>query len=231
MKKQLASIAAVALLAVTSQASVTINFNLGTMYSGTTTDSPAFPVGGRVNLLALNSGSWSDLDLVNTFSNLTNSYAPAGATLAASIFNDDVGGPGITGGAFVFDYDTPAGFGAGDQLLVVAYPTLTSLNSVPGLGTPGFFFRSSFADPVDGSDMLWLGPADGGTYTLAALDLMTGGTYPNTQFTSGVGAQATSGIGITGGGFTTVPEPSTYALLGLAGLALGGYAARRRRRA
>jgi hypothetical protein len=28
-----------------------------------------------------------------------------------------------------------------------------------------------------------------------------------------------------------VPEPSTYALLGLAGLALGGYAARRRRRA
>lgn len=50
------------------------------------------------------------------------------------------------------------------------------------------------------------------------------------------GAQLTwdgggTSVNVTVQSFSAVPEPSTYALLSLAGLALGGYAMRRRRRA
>jgi PEP-CTERM putative exosortase interaction domain len=46
------------------------------------------------------------------------------------------------------------------------------------------------------------------------------------QFTWGGGGSA---VNVTTTGLHGVPEPSTYALLGLAGLALAGYAVRRRR--
>jgi len=50
---------------------------------------------------------------------------------------------------------------------------------------------------------------------------------------SGVGVQWNDGGTVTGSmaAITSVPEPSTYALLALSGFALGGYAMRRRRRA
>jgi hypothetical protein len=221
MKKQLTILSAALLIAVTAHSSVTINFGMGNMYSSTGT-ATAFPSGGLLNLLALDSGTWSSAfpNLADSLSQNTNSWTLPGTTLVGQIANDDVGGPGSTGGAFSYSY--AGNFGAGDQLLLVAYPTLTLSSSQPGLAAPGFFFRTDSI--IDGSDIAWVAPADGATVSLFAYTIDSGGTLANNQFTSGSGA-------LGGSGFTTVPEPSTYALLSLAGLALGGYAVRRRRRA
>ena len=227
MKKLLtvATVAAV-LTAQAGFASVAINFGLGNMYSSTN-ETTAFPLGGRINLLALESGTWTGLgDLNALFSGLTNSFTPAGVTLVGSIANDDSGGPGNTGG--VFNYSYSGAFGAGDELMLVAYPNLTLASLNPGQGTTGFFFRTTLI--TDGSDIAYIAPADGGTYTLSAYTVAFGGSFPNGQFTSGAGSQAANSAGITGGGFTTIPEPSTYALLAMGAAALGGYVIRRRKR-
>jgi hypothetical protein len=59
------------------------------------------------------------------------------------------------------------------------------------------------------------------------------GTFTSAVLSDVGGAQITWGgsgsAGVRVEGVATVPEPSTYALLGLAGLALAGYAVRRRR--
>jgi len=226
MKKALITAACVAVLPFSVPASVTINFNLGTMYAGETTSSSFFALGGRVNLLALDSGSWSALPallgkstLNEVFADLTSSYVPTGATLVGTIGNDNAAGDGVTGG--VFNYSYSGNFGAGDELLAVGYSSLTTSSVSPGNGTKGFFFRTE--SPDDGS-ITWIAPADGGTYSLYSITTALGGSAPDNAFTSGAGAAG-------GSGFTTVPEPSTYALLALSGLALGGYAIRRRRRA
>jgi len=219
MKKLLTILVLATGIAASSQASVTINFGMGDMYSSTGTTT-AFPVGGRLNLLALDSGTWSSVypDLIASLTANTSSWTLAGTTLVGSVYNDDSGGPGSTGGAFSFSYS--GNFGAGDQLLLVAYPTLTASSTQPGNGARGFFFRTDSI--IDGSTIAWLAPSDGATESLFAYTVGAGGVVPNNQFTSGSGAAG-------GSGFTTVPEPSTYALLGMSALALGGYVARRRR--
>lgn len=221
MKKHLAILAAATALVTGSQASVTINFGMGSMYSSTGTTT-AFPSGGLINLLALDSGTWSSAypNLATALSTNTSSWTLPGTTLVGQIANDDSGGSGVTGGAFSYSYS--GGFGAGDQLLIVAYPGLTLSSLAPGAGKAGFFYRTDSI--LDGSDIAYIAPADGGTYTLATYTLDLGGSVANNQFTSGVGA--------TGGqGFTTVPEPSTYALLAMSGIGMAGYVIRRRRRA
>jgi hypothetical protein len=225
MKKAILSILAAGALASSGSASVTINFGMGDAYSGTNTSTPLFPSGGLINLLALDSGTWTGTfpDLVSTFSNLTNSFTPAGVTRAAFAGAD---ASGAFGASFVYNYS--GGFNTGDELLVVAYPTLTTGSASPGLNAPGFFFRTTLI--VDGSAISYTAPADGGTYDLFSYTLGQSGTFANSQFTSGAGAAAGSGTGFTGGGFTTVPEPSTYALLAMGAAALGGYVIRRRKR-
>jgi len=213
-------------LALTSHASVNISFGLGTMYAGETTSSSFFANGGRINLLALNTGTWSALPallgystLNEVFANQTSSFTPTGVTLVGPIGNDGSGGGGITGGGFLFEYS--GGFNAGDQLLAVGYSTLTTSSVSPGLGTKGFFFRTDSI--IDGSDIAWIAPAAGFAYTLSAYTEGLGGSVADNTFTSGNGAAG-------GNGFTTVPEPSTYALLVLSAAAFGGYVIRRRRR-
>jgi hypothetical protein len=221
MKKLLTTTAVIAAFASQSAfAGVAINFGMGDMYSSTNTSTP-FNSGGLINLLSLDTGTWAGLGNLNTlFSNLTNGFTPAGVTLVGKIGNDNSGGPGSTGGVFNFDY--AGSFNAGDQFMLVAYPTLTTNSASPGLGTTGFFFRTDLV--VDGSDIAYVAPADGATYSLFSYTTGAGGTFANNQFTSGAGAAG-------GNGFTTVPEPSTYALLAMSGLALGGYIIRRRSRA
>lgn len=222
MKKTILAAAVAAVIAVQpSMAAVTIFFGMGNMYGSTNTSTP-FLLNGRINLLSLDTGTWSGTfpDLVTTFSDLTNSFTPAGTTLLGSIGNNDSGGPGSTDGQFVFNL--AGGVSSGDELMIVAYPTLTTASLSPGLNTPGFFFRTALI--VDGSDIAYVVPADGNSVNLFSYTTDAGGTFANNQFTSGAGAAG-------GSGFTTVPEPSTYALLAMSGLALGGYILRRRSRA
>ncbi|MEI6073379.1 MAG: PEP-CTERM sorting domain-containing protein [Verrucomicrobiae bacterium] len=201
MKKLALSLFLSFAIASVTHASATINFALGTMYSSTN-NSTTVPVGGLVNILSLDSGSWSGESAL--FTALISNFTPPGATLVAQFPNDNVSGttPGVVSSSFVFSYS--GNFTAGDELLAVVYPTLTMSSLNPGNNTVGFYFRT--AAIIDGSDIAWVAPADGGTYTLMALTTDVGGSLPADQFTSG--ALATGGQG-----FTTIPEPSTWALL------------------
>lgn len=183
--RTLAILAVACLAARTTSASVTINFGLGTMFAGATTNSSLFPAGGLINLLAVTNGTWASLPatlgystLNEVFSSTTSSFAPAGTVLVGRIGADM---EGVTGGAYMFEYS--GGFGAGDELLTVAYPFLTLGSAQPGAGLSGFFYRSSA--PVDGSDIGWVAPADGGTYSMGAYTLDVGGSLDVSTFTAG----------------------------------------------
>ena len=171
------------------------------MYSSTD-NSTTVPLNGLVNILSLDSGNWSGESAL--FTALTGSFTPANATLVAQFANDNTGGslPGVVTSSFGFTYS--GNFTAGDQLLVVVYPTLTIASLNPGNNTAGFYFRTDAI--IDGSDIAWVAPPDGSTYSLFNYTSDIGGSLPNDQFTSGASA--------TGGqGFTTVPEPATWVLL------------------
>ncbi len=229
MKKILVTIAIAAAITQLATASVNISFGLGTMYSGTTTGSSTFPSGGLINLLAVTNGqTWASLPsflgystLNEVFANTTSGFAPTGTYLVGQLGNDNGGGPGVALGNYIYSYS--GSFVAGNELMTVAYPTLTLSSLSPGNSTTGFFYRTSSTNTASGADIAWVAPADGGTYSLAALTLNLSGDVPNDQFTSGSGATGTQG-------FTTVPEPSTYALLAMSALGLGGYVVRRRNR-
>ncbi len=226
MKALFCPIILIALMVQTALSSVNLSFGMGTMYSGTNTGSSPFASGGLINLLAVTNGdTWATLpttlgysSLNDLFANTTNGFAPTGTVLVGSLANSDVGGPGITDGNFIFNYS--GAFTNGVELMVVGYSTLTTNSIVPGQGTMGFFFRTNGI--IDGSDIAWITPVDG-TWGLGAYTLGAGGSLPNAQFTSGAGAAG-------GNGFTTVPEPATYALLAMSALGMGGYMIRRRRR-
>jgi len=211
----------------TALATVDIYFGMGNMFSNTL-GAVSLPAGALINLLALDSGTWTSAypNLSGALSSNTASFTLPGTTLVGRIGNNNAGGPGYTEGVFHFSYS--GGFGPGDQLLIVAYANRTTNSASPGVGANGFFFRTDAI--ADGSSLSYTAPADGGAYNLYSYTLDSGGSFPNDQFIAGDGSPAGNGTGFLGGGFTTVPEPSTYALLAMGAAALGGYVIRRRKR-
>jgi hypothetical protein len=93
---------------------------------------------------------------------------------------------------------------------------------------------------ITGTDVGWQSPNAADPLGGSFIELSLAGNEVRSAGFGGPGVGAfwsPSGSGTTtvtdpaGANLVLVPEPSTYALLSLAGLALGGYAARRRRRA
>jgi hypothetical protein len=104
--------------------------------------------------------------------------------------------------------------------------------------SPVFDLNSPWA-LVTGTDVGWSSPLPTDPFGFSGIELsLTGNSIVAAGFGGpGVGAYwSPAGEGTTivtdpdGSSLILVPEPSTYALLSLAGIALGGYAMRRRRR-
>lgn len=193
-----ALVSAIALFLQTASGSVSISLGLGTMQFGLDESAP-FTLGGRVNLLALEEGTWADLpaslgysSLNEVFANLNGSFTPPGSVLVGQFANNDSGGPGV--GDWFVNFVYSGNFNPGDQLLAVAYPTLTLASSSTVPDTPGFFFRTDSV--IDGSDIGWVAPGDGQYVMLGAYTLDLGGSVPNNQFTAGSGAPGGNGFGV-----------------------------------
>jgi hypothetical protein len=194
-----------------ANASVTINLGMAELFSNSAATT-AISSGSLVNIFAKTSGTWgTNLSSIATdFSNLTSSFTPAGASL--------IGSYSTASGAFgptAVTFNLTGGLSAGQELLAVVYPTLTTSSSSPGSGTIGFVYRTDSV--INFSDIAWVIPSDGNTVALNALTTGAGGSLAAVDLSPG-----------GSGGFTTVPEPSTYALMALGGLALFFIARRRK---
>ena len=134
--------------------------------------------------------------------------------------------------------------GAGDagQFYVPGLSTFYSNGSTIANGSQLYILASTSATfdlsapwaLITGSDASWFSPNPTDPFGQSLIELSLAGNQIISS--SGVG-QAFFGSSAPGSqtanndNFNLVPEPSTYALLAMSGLALGGYVVRRRRRA
>ena len=210
-KFRLLSTATCALLLVAVHANAAISF------SGTALQS-SNPNAGVVNsasvgvLINLDSGTdWSAIrditpgtafTIGSQFTINTTSFTVFARNTATSL--------GSISGA-VSNFTFTGGMSAGDQFAMLIFPNATQADSVAA-GTSLTLFRMD-------SPLAWTLPAND---TSGSVFQFGGSTPSYTQVPNTASALES---------FTVVPEPSTYALLVLGGLALAGHVIRRRRRA
>lgn len=134
--------------------------------------------------------------------------------------------------------------GAGDagQFYVAGLPTTWTTSATIPTGTQLYILASTSAAfglsapwaLVTGTDPSWFSPNPTDPFGSSLIELSLPGN--SIIASSGLsdaffGSSAPGSQTANGDNLNLVPEPSTYALLGLAGLAFGVYAVRRRRRA
>lgn len=191
------------------------NAGAAVSFSGSAlTGTPGLAAGNYGVLLSLTAGTdWLSLTNVNIGTTFTtgatytfggNSFT-AFRTNAATSF---AGTASLAGTLSSITYSSFSNVASGQQFAYLLLPNATAATGGVTNGTTLSLWRA----------VNWQLPTDppGGNFTFAA----SGGTF--SQLTS-----ASSSLNT----WTVVPEPSTYALFCLAGLALGGYVIRRRRRA
>ncbi len=173
-------------------AAVTINI-LGGQFSDQ--NGNAVPLGSLLVLVA------STLD--QTFSPIQpNAFASGDDIVIAQFATNN---PSSLSGAVSYAINNFNLFGnlsPGDPLALYWYPTLDINASAPGFGTPYGMFTDPLGSLLDDPFVV---PPDGGTITFSIVSQIHQGSLSNNLFLANL---------------TTIPEPSTYALiiLGLGGL-------------
>jgi hypothetical protein len=177
-------------------------------------------VGGGFQLLGVtpssgfNPAGASLSDILNAANmlSLSNSFATIGAADGGQFYQ----------GGILPQFSTGATVAGGSTLYVLASTS------------PTFDLASPWA-LVTGTDVGWSSPVPTDPFGFSGIELSLLGNSivaGNGASWSPVGSpNALTVSNPDGSSLVLVPEPSTYALLSLAGLALGGYAARRRLRA
>ena len=182
-----------------------VSFSGTAMLSGNSNVVASTSVGVLINR---NSGSsWLDITNIAAGSIFTNTatFTLGGGSFTVFGRNTTSGLGSVPGTATGFSYTT--GMDQNDEFAILLFPNIGQVtNGVSGGTTLSLWRSNNWVLPVDA----------GGTFTFNN----TGGTFNQI---------ANSSSSLTT--FNVVPEPSTYALLALSGVAFGGYMIRRRRRA
>jgi hypothetical protein len=202
-------LSAIIVAASSYYSSAAVSFS-GTALNGT----PGLAAGNYGVLLSLTAGTdWLSLTNVTIGTTFTTgaTYTYGGSSFTAFRTNaatSFAGTASLTGTLSSISYSSFSNVANGQQFAYLILPNATAATGGVTNGTTLSLWRGAN----------WLLPTDppGGNFTFAA----SGGTF--SQLTS-----ASSSLNT----WTVVPEPSTYALLAMSGIALAGYVIRRRRRA
>ncbi|MCS7062757.1 MAG: PEP-CTERM sorting domain-containing protein [Methylacidiphilales bacterium] len=177
-----------------------------------------YQIGVTAGQFTFNSNPLPNNSLLVVVASLSNSTFGAPTPTSFTGEPDDVvlaklsigAGTNVTGAIvdlFTIDANNFPGLNGGDPLALYWYPTLTTSSLQPGAGTP----YGTYSGP-------WTLPASPGIYTasdpggILFVSQSLGGSFNNSLFTTN---------------FVTIPEPSTYALIGI-GLLIMGYVSRMR---
>jgi hypothetical protein len=196
------------------RADVTINLGAANLYNSN--GSQLMQPGMLVQLIASTGNSTFDPPTPGSYTG----GSPDDVVLSSFSINQ---GAGATNVAIVLTLANFPNLGAGDALLLRWYPTIAGpanptpvLPPGPTAGSPFGQFRTDLIEVENGSNFAWVVPPDGFTITLNFL----------TQAINPVSTHPESD------GFATmvvaIPEPTSVSLMGVALVALVGFARRRK---